>query len=105
MPRDIEHRVDMLHLAQDRRDAGRPIWDRTIQVGDLFHNEGLEDHDRRDQIVQRVRDSGWPALNETVQELVDELAEVTSEDEFNAVWDLIYDEADYDRVWIETIIR
>ena len=35
-----------------------------------------------------------------MSELVDELADTTEEDDLNIVLDAIYDEADYDRVWI-----
>ena len=34
-----------------------------------------------------------------------ELAEAENADRFDGVWEAIYDEADYDRVWIDTFSR
>ena len=76
-------------------------WLRTITVPE-FHQPGLQFPARRDAIVARLRDTTWLATNPAVAELVDELAHTRDEDEFDAVWDEIYDHADADRTWIDT---
>jgi len=76
-------------------------WLRTITVPE-FHAPGLEFAARRDAIVARLRASTWLATDPTVAELVAELAHTRDEDEFDTIWDEIYDHADADRTWIDT---
>ena len=102
MSRAAEHAVAMHQLATERRANRRPIWDSQINLGDLFHNDDLTFEQRRDGIVARVRATRWARDSYTVTELLDELGDTTDVDEFDEVWNLIYDEADYDRVWIAT---
>ena len=103
MPRTIEHIVETHQIAAARRAAGQDIWDRRIRLSDIFHNTEMSFEERRDAIVLRIRNSRWADENETVAELLGELADTETEDEFNGPWDAIYDEADYDRVWIATV--
>lgn len=103
MPDTADHRADMYRLAVERRNAGRPVWEYTINLADVFHNDDMTFEQRRDAIVSRIRNSGWPSTGSyTLRQLVDELAEAQDTDEFDGPWDLIYDEADADRVWIQT---
>ncbi len=103
MPRDIEHIVDTHRIAQQRRDAGLPIWDRRINLAGVFRNENLTFEERRDAIVRKIRASGWVTDESwSLDNLVEELGDTENVDEFDAVWDAIYDQADIDRVWIET---
>jgi hypothetical protein len=79
-----------------------PIWLDKINLADVFHNEEMSFEQRRDVIVQRIRRSGWPDRNSSVYDLIDELADCETGNEFDGPWSLIYDEADADRVWIAT---
>lgn len=74
-------------------------WKKTIEVD--WTGETFEE--RRDATVAALRASGWIDENGTLDFalLVDELAETDTEHYFNLVWNAIYDEADYDRVWIK----
>lgn len=103
MPRTVEHIVETHLLAQARRQAGRPIWDRSIRLGDVFHNDALTFEQSRDEIVARVRATQWCEDSDVVRDLLDELADCADTVEFDAVWDAVYDEADIDRVWIDTL--
>jgi hypothetical protein len=103
MPRTVDHIVHTHRLAQARRDAGLPIWDRKVLLGDVFRNEAMSFEQIRDEIARRIRATEWHSGSDVVRELVDELADCADTDEFDAVWDAIYDEADEDRVWIETV--
>lgn len=80
-------------------------WKYTLKLKDVFHNDQLTFIESRDAIVKRLRNSAWfkgkPDTDDLPQ-LVTELSETTDEQEFDEVWDAIYDEADADKVWIET---
>ncbi len=105
MPDTADHRVEMHRLVTQRRAEGKPIWDRKIQLRDVFHNDGMAFDQRRDAIVRRIRSSGWldgRDDSDNLVLLVEELAEVEDADALDNVWSDIYDEADYDRVWIGT---
>jgi hypothetical protein len=105
MPDSADHRVDMHRLGQQRLAAGLPMWDRKINVADVFHNDEMTFPQRRDAIVSRLRDSGWLHGRDEFDELVnaiDELAEAENSEEFDGWWDEIYDIAYEERVWIST---
>jgi hypothetical protein len=104
MPDSPDHRAAMHQLAQQRRKDGLPRWDRTIQLGDVFHNEDMTFEQRRDAIVARVRESGW-RIDGVLEDLLEELSDAEDSEEFGEQWDEIYDLADEDRVWIETIAQ
>jgi hypothetical protein len=110
MPRTAEHIVACHQHARARVAAGQPVWEHTINLAGVFHNEDLTFEERRDRIVDVIRASTWyknrvegTNVFDVLYELVDELADTTTGDEFNVVWDAVYDEADYDRVWIKTV--
>ena len=105
MPRTVESRIAAHHAAHQRQNEGRPIWDRVIRLGALFHDPDLTFTDRRDAIVARLRKSGWTDQNHGVADLVHDLAIATDQPEFNDIWDEIHDEADIDRVFIDTVSR
>ena len=105
MPNKAEHRVEMHRLASERRRQGKPIWGRKINLKDVFRNDALTFEQRRDAIVKRIRNSGWLNDRDEYDELVtlvEELSDTTDTQWFDQVWSLIYDHADYDRVWIST---
>ncbi len=105
MPDTAEHRADMYALAQERRKAGQPSWAHTLNLADVFHNDGLTFEQKRDAIVRRVRATTWFKdydEQDNLPQMVEELADTDSQDWFNSVWDCIYDIADADRVWITT---
>jgi len=103
MPRTAEHSVAMYRLARGRVDAGMPVWALRVNLADVFRAGDLPYAERRDTIVDRLRASAWlRQLDEPdpVAELVDDLAQARDEEEFDLVFDLLYDYADADRVWI-----
>jgi len=105
MARDIEHIVETHHLARDRAAAGLPVWDRTLNLRDVFHNDALTFEEKRDAIVQRLRNSGWLDGRDMFDDLVLAVEGLeTAEDgnEFDEWFGIVYDHADYDRVWIAT---
>ncbi len=94
----------MHRVAQERRAAGKPVWDRKISLAGVFHDPDLAFEQRRDAIVEIIRNSPWFKQYEEgddLPQLVEELAGI-EEDEFRYPWDAIYDIADADRVWIAT---
>lgn len=99
-------------------------WKYRINVWDIFHNESMSFEERRDAIVKRIMDSSaykravrlvekMDPGGETDQgyeheefiENVSSLLEDTQNtDDFDYYWDLIYDYADSQSIWIETVI-
>jgi hypothetical protein len=55
--------------------------------------------EKRDAIIGRIRESGWQS--EDLDNALGELAEAEDAADFDEVWDLIYDLADEERVWID----
>ncbi len=114
MPATPEHKGDMHLLARQRVREGRPVWADKIELKDLvpLGDDYSEDYDFvtfRDAIVARLRGSKWYARKATGDEedsdfayLIEELAETDTRDYFDTVMDAVYDEADYDRVWLNT---
>lgn len=106
MPDTPEHRADMHRLATERRKAGLPVWDRKLRLADVWRNESMSFEERRDTIVARIRASEWFKEydeHDELPEAVAELAEAPHANDFDDVWGWIYDIADVDRVWIETV--
>lgn len=80
-----------------------PVWYKTINLADVFHNDALTYEAKRDEIVKRVRESGWfTEYDYDLVDLVNMLAEAPTENDFDYFWNELYDYADLDRVWIET---
>ncbi|WP_329521081.1 hypothetical protein [Spirillospora sp. NBC_01491] len=108
MPDSVEHRVEMHRVAQQRKAAGQPIWDRKINLADVFHNEAMTFEQRRDAIVRTLRASRWVKEHSEqdafggLVEVVDNLAAAEDIGEFDGWLDELYDHADNDRVWINT---
>jgi hypothetical protein len=105
MPSSVEHKVEMHRLARERQAAGLPVWDRKIRLADVFRNPDMTFEERRDAIVARLRASVWLKgydEDSDLTQFVDEMSEAADVEEFDGVWDFIYDIADADRVWIET---
>ena len=105
MPRTIEHIAETHAIAAERRAQGRPVWDSRIDVSAAFH---AYDADRpetfvpmRDEVVRIIRATPW-AREDSVEEILDELAETDDVRYFDLVWDALYDQADLDRIWIDT---
>lgn len=96
-----EHRAAMHSLATERRAAGLPAWDKRINLADVFHNQDLTFEQRRDAIVKRIYGSGWNS--DEAYTLAADLADTQNAEEFDEVWNAVYDLADYDRVWIATL--
>lgn len=80
------------------------IWDHTVKIADVFHDDDLAFDVKRDLIVAR-----FARLKQKFPEdwdlelLLDELSDTTGDEEFDDVWESLYDWADDNRVWIETV--
>lgn len=80
-----------------------PVWNHTLQIADIFHDDDMPLKEKRDEIVKRIKDA--PFFDESdadLIEVVEELAEVDSIMYFDAVWDAFYDWCDDNRVWVAT---
>ena len=81
-------------------------WLETVRLGDVWRNESMTFEQRRDEIVRRVKASNWYRSTDSSVELpdvVDDLAHATDASRFDFAWRYLYDIADWDRVWIDTV--
>lgn len=119
MPRTIESILAAHEAATQRRKAGRPIWDHSLRIKHLL-NESSSDERAQElgaEVAKILRASSWlkreqaliaadpenAGLHVTseIEDLADELADVTTLEHFNEALDELYDLADAHRVWIE----
>lgn len=108
MPDTAESRVNAHRVAQSRRALGLPTWRYTVDVSALWRDEPLTFEERRDTVASVLRASTWFASveehDDTLLLLVENLEEADDVEEFDLVWDAIYDLADADRTWIKTVV-
>lgn len=80
-----------------------PIWNHTLQLADIFHDDDLTLEQKRDEIVRRIKASPfWDEDDTTLTDVVHLLELTDCVEEFDAVWDEFYDWADAARVWVAT---
>lgn len=116
----IDQILDTHQLAQQRRAAGKPVWDRTIRIKDLLSDDASEESAARiaREIAARLKrqlPAAWVETGEEVDvalmEVIDGMASLTADsyaddDSYSAVEDLnnmlaeLYDWADRCRVWV-----
>ena len=81
-------------------------WKHRVDVKSGFEDDGVFEH-KRDEVVKRLRESPASkdgANGEELTFLLEQLEETATPDEFDSVWDEIYDLADGGQwLWIDTI--
>lgn len=82
-----------------------PHWEYRLDLSDVFHDGDMPFTRKRDVIVGRIKANRWyrECKDDGLGELVDQLAKVTTTRAFDRVWNQVYDQADTDRAWIDTI--
>jgi hypothetical protein len=85
-----------------------PTWFMTIDVSGPVNDDTLSFEEKRDRIVQILRDSGWQIVSSTAAHggvgwMIRKLAEAGTEGEFRSAWMWIRRLADEDRVWLATL--
>ncbi|MDG4783280.1 hypothetical protein O7614_26835 [Micromonospora sp. WMMD961] len=86
------------------RAATRDGWRYRIDLVGVWGNQDLGFAQRRDEIVRRLKASQWyreAGEGSELHQVVEELEDAQSPDAFDDPWDVLYDYADMDRVWIE----
>jgi hypothetical protein len=106
--RTVEGIVASHRAATELRRQGKPIWAETLRLGDVFHNDDMPFIERRDAIVARIKATRWykgadPLEFDGLVDIVENLATEGAVEDFDYWWDELYDLADRDRIWIETI--
>ena len=79
-------------------------WDYRVDLRQTFHNPELSMAEKAPRIAasMRVRLKGTRIWDDEIDGLLEELADQTAADDFDDVWDAVYDWCDTNRVWIET---
>jgi hypothetical protein len=104
---DADHLVAAHHAAGERRAAGEPSWVATLHMTDIRTDGEPLGLENRDAIVARVKASSWyrrrleTDRGDELYQIVDELADVLTSEDFVTVMDALYNEADLDRIWID----
>lgn len=83
-------------------------WFLTIDLADVWQDENLPFEEKRDTICKRIRSSNWAKLTPYpghLNELVNAVGATISLGGFDAAFNELYDLADNDGVWIETIVK
>lgn len=83
-----------------------PHWEYRIRLGDVWKNDELTFEQQRNAIVKRFKGSRWYRTTgdgSDLHDLVEELADAEDVDDYDEAWKYIYDLADQDRAWIETV--
>ena len=80
-------------------------WNLTLDLSGFWHRDDLSFEEKRDGIVAAIKASRWRRITpypDYFDSLVDEVAETPNITEFDLAFGELYDQADVDRVWIET---
>lgn len=77
------------------------VWLETIDLSKVWNHDD-DWKVVRDNIIPIIKKSQWFSDSFQVQDLVEELEEALNVQEFDSIFNDLYDEADADRVWIET---
>ncbi|EKC7897292.1 hypothetical protein FA341_15315 [Pseudomonas aeruginosa] len=124
MPRTIESIVENHRVAAERRAAGKPVWDRTIDIKAILHEDQSNiSNEHAAQVANRIGalirsrvPADWldwdsAALDEDLTHIVEGMEalkpdsydgeeNVTPLDDLNSMLDQLYDWADGKRVWL-----
>lgn len=106
-----DYTLQMHTVVKARRVAGRPGWDGTIELADVFRDEATTFEERRDEIVKRIQESEWmdrakAGGDRVLPGLLADVAKAedvgTFDREFHYIY-LLADRADeYGRWWLST---
>ena len=84
------------------------VWKHRLIISDFFHDDSLSLSEKTDKLTERIKRSRWleglfykDELEDLLEELKDAV-ETGDENDWNQVWDLIYDVFDSERVWVQT---
>lgn len=124
MDRDVDLLVETHKLARDRVKAGKPSWDRKIDIGSILARDAENDSDEhaaavaneiakvlREQLPKDMLDAASENFDEDLHEIVDYLEDLTPDtfahssdytvcDALNSRLGELYDWADINRVWL-----
>jgi hypothetical protein len=82
------------------------VWKQKVDVSDVFYDDAMALPQKGEAIVAQLRRLRPEGEDLVLDELLEELADAAREGDvrwFDDVWDGVYDWADAERVWIETV--
>lgn len=100
-----DHRAEMAKIVAERKAQGKSAWERTVNLKGIINNSDMTLLEVRDAAVRAIRASGWVDVRADDEDfilLIEELEECETKEDFNYLFNEVYNYADYDRVWIAT---
>lgn len=82
-------------------------WKETVRLADVFHDDALPLREKGETIVTRLRALRAEGVDLDFDNTLEELTDAAEADDvgwFDQVWHAVYDWADAERVWIETVL-
>lgn len=102
----VEHKVAIHQLVTERKKAGKPVWEYTLDLSFIELDPDKNWEAYRDQVAIAIKNSSWFAAkgeqDSELWTLWDEFKDAEDREHGNHVFNALYDEADYDRCWIKT---
>ena len=81
-----------------------PSWNYTLNLKDFFHDEEMSFEQKRDEIVRRIKASKfWSDDKLVLSSIVDDLECASDVYEFDDPWNVFYDYADLERIWVALV--
>ena len=80
-------------------------WNHKLDVSSFFHDDDLTITEKGEKISELVKSSTWFEglyYKDDLEGLLEELSEVEDADDFDVLWDQMYDIFDAERVWVQT---
>ena len=80
-------------------------WNKTIDIKGILRDEDLTFEEKRDAIAAKVKASSWYKEQDSadfpvLHQIVEEMEDCDEVEWFDSTLTALYDEADYDRVWL-----
>lgn len=100
-----DYRADMYDIVAQRHEEGKPSWEQNVPIRDILHSDTTLP-EKRDAVVEAVTQSQWYKKKIAdnpyceLESIITELEDVEEVEHFDLCLGSLYDEADYDRVWL-----
>ncbi|UDL16655.1 hypothetical protein SEA_ATUIN_262 [Arthrobacter phage Atuin] len=81
-------------------------WNHDLNISDFFHDDDLTITEKAEKISERLKSRPWfdgLTYKEDLEGLLEELTDMEDADDFDMIWDQMYDIFDAERIWVRTL--